>query len=176
MKKIIYVLILFLLIKGVAKAQSQYQPYSYQFYQKFNEDVYSTKTRLHSSLKPFFVDDTLLQRKYNALMNVGVDTTAHHSWFHRKLLNEHLIDVRDKDYTFYADYLPDLTIGKDFSNDKRTWLNTRGYQLGGTVGKNFYFYSRGFENQAAFPGYMTTYIGQLGIVPGQAYDRSYNKK
>ena len=176
MKKIIYAILLLLLYTGVAKAQSQYLPYSYQFYQKFNEDVYSTKTRAHTSLKPFFADDSLLQRRYNELMNLGVDTIGKHGWIHRKIFNEHLIDVKDKDYTFYADYLPDLDIGRDLSQNKTTWLNTRGYQLGGTIGKKFYFYSRGFENQAVFPQYMRTYIGQVGIVPGQSYDRSYNKK
>ena len=176
MKKIIYSLLTCLLLTGVAKAQSQYQPYSYQFYQKFNEDVYSTKTRVHSSLKPFFIDDSLLRHKYDSLMNMGVDTTRHHSWIYRKLFNEHLIDVKTKEYTFFADYLTDAIVGNDLSNKKNTWLNTRGYQLGGTVGKNFYFYSRGFENQAVFPSYFNTYTNQVGIVPGQAYDRSYGKK
>lgn len=176
MKKILYLLLLFTLFTGVANAQSQYQPYSYQFYQKFNEDVYSTKTRLHSTLKPFFVDDSLLQRKYNTLMNVGVDTLGHHNWINRILFSGHLVDVKDKEYTFFVDYLPDLDIGTDLSQKKSTWLNTRGYQLGGTIGKNFYFYSRGFENQAVFPQYMNTYIQQVGIVPGQAYDRSFGAK
>jgi hypothetical protein len=176
MKKIIYALLLLSLYTGIAKAQSQYLPYSYQFYQKFNEDVYSTKTRFHSSLKPFFADDSLLQRRYNELMNLGVDTVNKHGWVHRKLFNEHLIEVNDKDYTFYADFIGDYSVGRDFSGNKSTWSNHRGYQLGGTIGKKFYFYSRGFENQSVFPQYMSTYIAQVGIVPGQAYDRSYGKK
>lgn len=176
MKKIIYAILLFTLSTGIANAQSQYLPYSYQFYQKFNEDVYSTKTRVHSSLKPFFADDSLLQHRYNELMNLGVDTISKHGWIHRKLFNEHLIDVKDKDYTFYADLLGDISLGKDLAGNKSTWTNSRGYQLGGTIGKNFYFYSRGFENQAGFARYMNTYIKQVGIVPGQAYDRSYAKK
>src|SRR3954465_8200924 len=107
MKKILGVLLCCLILTGVAKAQSQYQPYSYQFYQKFNEEVYSTKTRVHSSLKPYFVDDSLLQHKYDSLMNAGVDTTGRRTWAHRKLFNEHLIDVKEKDYTFFTDFLPE---------------------------------------------------------------------
>lgn len=175
MKKTLGSLILLLILVKFASAQALYQPYSYQFYQKLNEDVYSTKTRIHSSLKPYIIDSTL-QHRYDSLMNYGTDTSAHHSWFHRKLFNEHLFDVKTKEYTFFADYLPDLTIGRDFSGKNTTWLNTRGYQLGGTVGKNFYFYSSGFENQAVFPEYLSTYINQVGIVPGQAYDRSFGRK
>lgn len=175
MKKIFSILLLSFVFAGVAKAQFQYQPYTYHFYQKFNEDVYSTKTRVHSSLKPFFSDDTLLQRRYNELMNLGVDTVNRHSWANRKLFNEHLIDIKNKDYTFYTDYLPDLVIGR--ANSKQTWINTRGFQFGGTIGKNFYFYTRAYENQAMFPAYYDTYINQTGyLVPGMGYDRDNGAK
>src|ERR1700761_5608381 len=172
MKKILGVLILVLSVNA-AMAQAEYQPYSYQFYQKFNSEVYSTKTRIHSSIKPYIIDSAL-QHKYDSLMNYEVDTSRH-SWLSRKLFNEHLIDTKTKDYTFFADFLPDLTLGKDFTGKKNTWLNTRGYQLSGTIGPKFYFYTSGFENQAVFPEYLTTYINQVGIVPGQAYDRSFGK-
>lgn len=174
MKKILSSLILLLMFVKVGMAQAVYQPYSYQFYQKFNEDLYSTQTRFHTALKSYIIDSAL-QHKYDSLMNYGADTTKHHSWVYRKLFNEHLFDVKTKDYTFFADYLPDLVIGKNFADHKNVWTNTRAYQLGGTVGKNFYFYSSGSENQAVFPEYLTTYINQTGIVPGRAYDRSFGK-
>jgi hypothetical protein len=174
MRKILGSLLLLLLFVKFADAQqAQYQPYSYQFYQKFNQDLYSTKTREHTTLKSMIID-SVLQHRYDSLMNYGSDT-LHHSWVHRKLFNEHLIDTKTKEYTFFADFLPDLTLGKDFSGKKNTWLNTRGYQLSGTIGSKFYFYTSGFENQAVFPEYLTTYINQVGIVPGQAYDRSFGK-
>lgn len=156
-----------------AQVQAQYQPYSYQFYQKLNDSVYSTKSKFHSSIKPYIVSDSTLYPRYKALMDYGVDTTIKHSWVHRKLFNEHLIDIKNKEYTFFADYLPDLTIGRDFNDSRTTWLNTRGYQVGGTIGKKFYFYSSGYENQAVFANYFDTYVNQTGIVSGQAYDRKY---
>jgi hypothetical protein len=174
-KSLAFTVFFFLFITN-SKAQVQYQPYSYQFYQKLNDSVYSTKSRFHSSMKPFLIDDTLLNRKYNALMNYGLDTVGSHRWVHRKLFNEHLIDIKKPNYTFFADYLPDLTIGRDFSNKRTTWLNTRGYQIGGTVGRKFYFYSSGYENQGVFPDYFDTYVNQTGIVSGQAYDRTYGGK
>ncbi|HWZ35097.1 MAG TPA: hypothetical protein VNW51_03015, partial [Mucilaginibacter sp.] len=174
MKKILSSIILLLIFVKVGMAQATYQPYSYQFYQKFDDELYSTKTRIHTSLKSFIIDSAL-QRKYDSLMNYGVDTSGHHGWVYRKLFNEHLFDVKNPDFTFFGDFLPDLLIGRDISGHKNVWVNTRGYQLGGTVGKNFYFYSSGYENQAVFPEYLDTYINQVGIVPGQAYDRSYGK-
>lgn len=159
-----------------AHAQSVYQPYSYDFYQKLNRSLYSTKSREHTAMKPILVDDSVLRRPYDSLMNVGVDTSRKHSWVYRKLFNEHLIDVRDKEYTFYVDYLPDLVIGKDLADKRSVHMNTRGYQIGGTIGSKFYFYSSGFENQSVFPAYENAYINRTGIVPGQAYDRGFGLK
>jgi hypothetical protein len=159
-----------------AQYQVQYQPYSYQFYQKLNDSVYSIKTRLHSSVKPFLLNNQSLNSSYNILMDYGVDSVGQHSWVHRKLFNEHLIDLKTPDYTFFADYLPDLTIGRDFSDSRTTWLNTRGYQIGGTIGKKFYFYTSGYENQAVFANYFNQYVNSIGgFVQGQAYDHKYGQ-
>ncbi|MDQ1141152.1 hypothetical protein [Pedobacter agri] len=145
MKKIFTVLVLIFLATKI-HAQSQYQPYSYQFYQKLNREVYNTDTRFHSSLKPFFIDDSLLIEHGKQLLSIGIDSTRH-SWVSRKIFNEHLIDIQKEEYTFYADFLPDFQIGKDFSGKQNLWLNTRGYQVGGTIGNKFSFYTSGFENQ-----------------------------
>lgn len=171
MKKILPTLLLMFLF-GQIKAQSQYQPYSYQFYQKLNGQVYNPETRFHSSLKPFFIDDSLLVDRGNQLLNLGVDSSRT-SWLARKIFNEHLLDFKTADYTFYADFLPDFQIGKDFSGKQNVWLNTRGYQIGGTVGKKFSFYTSGFENQGRFAKYYTDYAKGINIVPGQSYNRDY---
>ena len=126
-----------------------------------------------------------------------------HSWGYRKLFNEHLIDVKGSNSTFYADILPDFQVGRDLSGSKNTNLLSLGFQVGGTVGNKFYYNISGYGNQATFPGYITSYINQtnflsswgqkqvasnrgglttlnpnynnimqVGIVPGQAYDRN----
>ncbi|NMN39053.1 gliding motility protein RemB [Pedobacter sp. SG918] len=169
MKKILFLLFLVVSFYEL-KAQAVYQPYSYQFYQKLSSEIYNPNTRFHSALKPFFIDDSLLRDKNALLMNVGVDSTRK-SWAARKLFQEHLFDIQKEDYTVYADFLPDFQIGRDFSGKKNTYLNTRGYQVGGTIGKKFSFYTSGFENQGRFANYYRNYISQTGVVPGQSYNR-----
>jgi hypothetical protein len=153
----------------ISRAQSDYLPFSYQFYQKFNAEVYSVNTSFHTSLKPY-LKDSVINHRYDQLMQLGVDSN-YKSWVLRKLFNEHLFDERTKEYTFYADYLPDLQLGRDFSDKVTTYLNTRGYQLGGTIGDKFSFYSSGYEDQGRFPTYYDNYIRQIHFVPGEAYDR-----
>ena len=173
MKKVLLLLSLTIATFGL-KAQSVYQPYSFQFYQKLSSEIYNPNTRLHSSMKPFFIDDSLLQDKSKLLLSVGVDSVRK-SWVLRKLFNEHLFDMQMEDFTVYADFLPDFQIGRDASGKKNTFLNTRGYQIGGTIGKKFSFYTSGYENQGRFASYYDNYVNTTNVVPGQSYDRSSGK-
>lgn len=172
MRKIILLLVIVSVSVSLSKGQSVYLPYSYQLDQKFNSSVYSIGNSLHTSLKPFLIDSSL-KPTYDAIMNRGVDSSRH-TWIVRKIFNEHVFDVKTKDYTFYADYLPDLQIGRDFKDKINTNMNTRGFQLGGTIGDKFSFYSSGFENSARFAGYYNDIINRYAFIPGQAYNRSYN--
>ncbi len=153
-----------------ARAQSTYQPYSYHFYQKLNNTLYHADTRMHTALKPMVIDSALRFR-YDSLMQLGV--TERQSWWGRKLYNEHLIDIKKDDHTFYADFLPDFQIGRDFAGGgKTTWLNTRGAQAGLTVGDKFFLYVNFFENQAVFPTYLRDYIFENAITPGQGHGKT----
>ncbi|MDB4902771.1 MAG: hypothetical protein JWQ63_2052 [Mucilaginibacter sp.] len=172
MKKALCSILLLFLIINVAWSQSEYQPYSYQFYQKLDEDIYSIQTREHTSLKPYFPVDSLLKNHYDSLINYGSDQKPH-SWEYRKLFNEHLIDVKSPGSTFYVDLLPDFVIGRDFSSKQTTSITSLGLQAGGTVGNKFSYYISGYQSSAIFPEYISTYINQVGIVPGQAYAKIY---
>jgi hypothetical protein len=152
----------------LVKAQAVLLPYSYQLDQKFNSSIYSTENSFHTSLKPFLVDSVIGPR-YNQILQVGVDSSRK-GWILRKIFNEHLFDVKTKEFTFYGDYLPDLQLGHDFAGKTNTYLNTRAYQFGGTVGTKFFFYTSGYTNAGKFPNYLNNYINKIDFVPGQAYN------
>lgn len=145
--------------------------HDYQLYQKLNRSVYDTKSKFHSSIRGFYSDDVHLKTAYDSLMNEGVDTLNQRNWVHRKLFQEHLIQFKNDEYSIYADFLADFQIGKDFSSDRSTWLNTRGFQVGGNVGQKFSFYLNGFENQGKFADYVNNYIVSNQVVPGQGYGK-----
>ena len=172
MKKIFTCILLLVSVTRFANAQSVYQPYSYQFYQKLDEDVYSTKTRVFSSLRPFFVDDSALKHHFDSLMNYGSDGKQH-GLAYQKLFNEHLIDYKSANSTFYADLLPDFGIGRDFSGKLTTSTTSLGLQIGGSFGSKFNYNIAGYESSAVLPNYESTYINQVGIIPGQAYAKTY---
>jgi len=158
-----------------AKAQNttpnQIIPYDYQFYQKLSPAVYDQNSKFHSSIKGFYSDDDALKFRYDSLMNYGTDSLNKRSWVHRKLFQEHLLEFKSEDYNIYADFLPDFQIGRDVSNNRTTWLNTRGFQVGGNVGKQFSFYLNGFENQGKFANYVNNFIVKNQVVPGQGFGK-----
>jgi hypothetical protein len=159
----------------VLSTPNQNIPYSFQFYQKLNKQVYDVNSRMHSAIKGYYADDSLLSARYMNLMNLGTDSLNKRSWVRRKLTEEHLLDFNTPDYTIYADFLPDFQVGKEFNEDKNTWKNTRGYQVGGTVGKTFSFYTNGFENQAVFANYLTKFIDSNKVVPSEMSGKLDNR-
>src|SRR5690606_4760087 len=95
----------------------QLQPYSYQFYQKLNRVQYSWESRQHTAVKPMILD-SLTARVHDSLMRVGFQ--ERNTWAGRKIWNEHLIEVEADDFYFYADFLPDFQIGRDFASGGET--------------------------------------------------------
>jgi len=170
-KKILFLFLFLLLSSARLFAQLYYQPYSYQFYQKFNADVYNPATSLHTSIKPYLIgDSSSLRQRYDSLMLNNVDNRKN-SWMHRVLFNGHIAEVKNKEFTFYFDYLTDIGMGREFVDNKSTYLNTRGYEAGGTIGSRFFFFTSGYENQGRFANYEAAYIKAKEIVPSQGVDR-----
>lgn len=169
-KNLLLVFLVFFILTAKAQDQTpnQYIPYSFQFYQKLNKSVYDVNSKFHSSIRGYYSDDTTIIGRYQELMNLGVDSVNHRSWVRRKLTQEHLLNFKGDDYYVYADFLPDLQVGRDVKDGKNTWLNTRGFQFGGNVGKEFSFYTSGYENQGVFSNYYTQFVDKNLVVPGQA--------
>ena len=156
--------IAFLIIVNGVSAQSEYQPYSFQFDQNYNQYLYSTKTREHTVLKPLLLGDSLIKSNYDSAV-------GNHKlyWTTGRFYNEHLINSRSSNSTFYADVLPDISRGLSLSGGQGSAINSLGFQLGGTVSSQFSYYASVYGNNETFPSYLSTYIQQTGLIPGQSY-------
>ncbi|MBP1650318.1 MAG: hypothetical protein H6Q26_475 [Bacteroidetes bacterium] len=141
-------------------AQSIGRQYSLGFYQNSTDSLGYHSSQRDYSLEPSFD------------LPKG-DTTRKQSWLYRKLFREHLLEVKDDDFTFYASILPDFQIGHSNVNG-RTWLNTRGVIAGGTIGHNLTFRTEFYENQGKFASYIDEYSRKNDIVPGQGQWKAFN--
>ncbi|MBC8052936.1 MAG: gliding motility protein RemB [Sphingobacteriaceae bacterium] len=158
-------------VSTAAYTQSRTYLYDYHLYQKINSTVYGIDTNLHTAIRPVFPNDSLQYRRLDSLSSLLTDTSSNRSWGYRKLFAEHLIQIERPDYNVYIDFLPDFQIGRDQSNSRTTWLNTRGFQIQGNIGKKFRFYTSAYENQAALPAYLTNFVNATGVIPGQVNDK-----
>src|SRR5690606_17803963 len=94
-------------------AQIITHPYSYQQYQRISRQIYNINSLSHTSIKPIQPDDSVSLSHLDSLTRLNTDTGRNRSWLGRKLFSEHLVEIKNKDFNVYMDFLPDLQIGKD---------------------------------------------------------------
>lgn len=129
-----------------------------RLYNSYDQDrLYNDDTISHTIWKPVAYTDTILPKP---------DTSM--SWFKRKLLYEHLVQVQGKGFNIYADFILDFYTGKSKRKVETPGMNTRGYEVSGNIGDKFYFETNFYENQGKFGGYIDSFITKNLVVPGQA--------
>lgn len=130
--------------------------------------LYLDSVNHHTALKTILHEDT------SALYKLS-DTTKKRGWVYRKLFNEHLMELREREFNVFVDVLGDLNVGRtNAGNGKNTWLNTRGGRIQGNIGTKLYFETSFYENQGAFAGYLDTFIQKYRVVPGQGEVKKFN--
>lgn len=157
-------------------AMGQSFPISYDFmtYNRIGDSLYSQNHKLHSSIKPYLLTDSTIQNAFDTALSLKYKAD-NRNFFLRKIFNEHLVEYSEDDYSFYFDFYPDFQVGKEFGINRSLYVTTRGFQLGGKIGKQFYFQSNYFTDQAKFPIYLTKFIDSNYVVPGQGFIKFYGK-
>lgn len=101
------------------------------------------------------------------------DTLRSRSWLHRKLFHEHFVVVDQPGLQFVLDPIFNFTVGGEQSREgfsdvdaNPLYINSRGFALSAKVGDAVYIYSDFTENQARFPAYLTRFVNDYSVVPG----------
>lgn len=129
----------------------------------------------HSSIKPYFrkeVDDHI--NELNLITNSWLGQKIKNKKLRKSLFIDHVLQVNSSDFKLYIDPLFNFEFGRDLSNNLATYVNTRGIQIGGQIGKKISFYTNFYENQAKFPDYLSGFIEESGVIPGQGFRRMLN--
>jgi hypothetical protein len=130
--------------------------------------VYNADARFHTSVKPF--------------LNYQIDSLVNRDSLYRKpvsnkfwdiVCNRSLIQFDKNDFRFTIDPLFNFELGRDNSVDANSWINTRGFLIKGSIGKNLSFSTSFLENQAVFNDYRGDLVDQNAVVPGQGLPKSY---
>lgn len=137
---------------------------------------YDANENTHTSFKPYQYNEAIKYVDLDAQKSALLKNKE--TWLGRKFWNEHLFKIQEKGYWFTMNPILDLQLGKDNSNNKSTYNNTRGFQIQGSLGK-LGFSSSFYESQGRFAGYVNDFIrthvpvGSAGTVPGRGKGKNF---
>lgn len=155
-------------------------PFTHSFYARFDDEMNAIGTNSHTAAKPFIYNDVAKYYDIKAERESLVNDAD--SWFGRKLLNEHLVEVQGKDYWFTVDPILDLQLGTDTEGDDGTWNNTRGVFIQAGLGKRFNLTASVYESQGRFADYFNEFAESLkafgpdpAIIPGRGIAKRFKE-
>jgi hypothetical protein len=180
MKQLIAIL---LLIGTLASATSQplYLPLNQEYSRSLQKSLYSNNTHFHTSFRPYLITDIEKAGiNYDSIQQLHrIERTFNKKWKQKtwdKLLNDDVATFIRKDYAIIANPLMDFSFGNAGVDGESTYVNTRGIELKGWIGKNFGYYTSVYENQARYPEYIDNYVKKNNIIPGQGMVHTYLEK
>ena len=127
------------------------------------------KNNKHTGSKPYLYKDVNQFINLDSIKNKFLKP-AKKTWVGKKVWNEHLLAIQEKDYWFNLDVLFDVQLGKDNSNDVSfTYNNSRILQINGGLGDKFSYSATIYESQARFAGFVNEFISNRSLVNRPAF-------
>ncbi len=179
MKNKLFLLFTLVLLSIVSNAQELQIPLNDDYEMEVSAAAYNSDYIFHTAMRSWseyqFKDVTNLdsiQNQYRFNVNVK---NKFWNYVCNSLLNDDFLRVRGKNDEFYIAVNPyiDFEVGHD--GNRSTWVNTRGAEVKGTIGRNFAFYTNVRENQAVFPMYIDDYAVKNKVIPGQGLSKRFKK-
>lgn len=147
-------------------------PLNFLLYDQFEGFVNQVGTNNHTSVKPYSYQE--VSKYYDFQKNYESLSKNKSSWWGRKIWNENLLAIQGDGYWFVFNPIFDFRGGKDFSSElQNTFVNTRGINLFGALGKHVTFTTSIYESQGRFADYYNAYAesikpsgGNPAVIPG----------
>jgi hypothetical protein len=126
-------------------------PFTHLKYTEFDAEINAVGNNNHTAVKPYAYNEVAkyydFEKNHNKLL---LNKT---SWWGKKFWNENILEIQGDGYWFFFNPIADLRLGKDNASDKYTYVNTRGINVQGGIGKNITFFTSIYESQGRFDNY-----------------------
>jgi len=176
-KQIFPLLVLLFVIPSSLISQNLYTYLSRDYNRNTEQATYSSKIRFHTSIQSWRIGDIERVTNYDSIHQLyRINRTIEKKWKQKawdKFLNDDVITLYRKNFWFAVNPLMNFDIGYETNDRETAWINTRGFEAKGEIGKSFSFYTNFYENQAEFVNYLDDNIRQNRVVPGQGMVRSF---
>lgn len=135
-------------------------PFSHSYYAQFDDAINQVGANNHTAIKPYTYSEVA---KYYDFNKVNDDLKFNkNGWWGRKLWNENMAEIQGDGYWFAVNPIFDLQMGKSSpSVAKYTYINTRGIQVTGGLGRQVTFSTTIFESQGRFADYFNQYAESI---------------
>jgi len=157
-------------------------PFTHQNYVDYEFAMHKA-TGSHTGSKPYLYSEVSKYFDISSAKKQFLKPVQQSSWIGKKIWNEHLLQVKKKDYWLTLDFLFDLQIGKDNTSVPYTFNNSRILKVQGAIGSKFAFSASVFESQGRFAEYINSYISNPalnfrplfsdGLVPGRGKSKGF---
>ncbi len=128
--------------------------YTNQFEIQHQDSLYTPLTQ-----KPFFKDRALYYQNRDTLKIFGP------TWF-KKIQTEGWVNYQYKPFDIHINLLPNFSYGKEIGKSN-FYNNIRGIQAYGNITSKLFYQTLYYESQSTFPQYLSSFVADTGVVPGQ---------
>ncbi len=159
------------------QGQQLYIPLNHDYDHELQKEVYSSKIRFHTSLQPWQLNELQAAFNYDSVVRLNrLERNIPKKWKQKawdKFLNDDVVTLRHDDFEVVVNPLMNFSVGKEFNEAITPWVNTRGFEVKGRIGRGFSFHTNFYENQAVFVNYLDNYVNTWEVVPGQGKAREF---
>ncbi len=163
-----------LLFSGLGKCLSQHLNLKLEFFsqQNINAQINKSEELIHSGFKPLIQSELENHTIFDSISYKEARDKLFSDRFkakriYRKVRTEDFIIHHSKNFNLKINPLFDLTYKKSPDYNQTFYNNTRGIEFKGDMGKRISFYTAFYENEARFAPYITDYVNEHRVAPGQ---------
>ncbi len=134
--------------------------------------LYSKGNFPFTVFKPFYDTQLSGNSRQDSLNLFTPVYSSNNSFLIRKIFRESFVQIDSSNYFLFADPLFNFGLGAEKSGHN-TWVNTRGFRGGWSLGRYFAFETEFYENQAVFNSALEKHIAPTRIIPGQGLAKPF---
>ncbi|MBK8343143.1 MAG: hypothetical protein IPL12_07325 [Bacteroidetes bacterium] len=158
-------------------AQQNYLPLNRNIYNWYEPALNEQGSGFHTSIRPYRISDMDSIVTYDSVFHLQ---KVSGDGFFSKLWNwtayDTIVGVQQTEFHLRIDPLVNFAGGLNIENGgEGVWTNTRGISLSGDIGekRNVSFNITLRENQGDYPDYVSAFIKEYNVVPGQGKVRNF---
>ncbi len=175
-KNCLYIIFIFLVFNIEIKAQNLYYPLGNSFLKDINFIALSSEKPINTAFKPLMQSEFNINSDsiiYQFSREEKLFSNHKKTLVLRKLFTEDFFVYKKNDFSVSVNPLFYIEKGYDSTSIEKLFVNTRGIEIKGNLGKKISFYSAFYENQAYYQAYINKFVNVRKVVPGQGASKGY---